>query len=93
MADGRFGLSGASFIELEGSADDVIIDASGASNVKFGGLSVGDASIDLSGASGATVNAGGSLDVNLSGASRLSYLGSPTLGNISVTGGSTISRK
>ncbi len=93
MADGRFGLSGASSLELEGSADDVDIEASGASHVELSDFSVVDADINLSGASGVTVNASGRLDGNLSGASRLIYMGNPTLGGISASGGSTISQK
>ena len=93
MADGRFGLSGASSLELEGSAGDVDIEASGASQVELSDFSVVDADINLSGASGATINASGRLDGNLSGASRLNYMGNPTLGSISASGGSTISQK
>jgi len=47
----------------------------------------------LSGASDATVNASGRLDGNLSGASRIIYMGNPTLGSVSASGGSTISQK
>jgi hypothetical protein len=93
MADGRFDLSGASSLELEGSAGDVDIHASGASRVELSDFSVVDADINLSGASGVTVNASGRLDGNLSGGSRLIYMGNPTLGGISASGGSTISQK
>jgi len=52
-----------------------------------------DAEINLSGASDATINASGRLDGDLSGASKLSYVGNPTLGSINTSGGSTISQK
>jgi len=92
MADGRFNLSGASSIELEGSANDIDIEASGASHVGLSDFSVVDAEINLSGASNATINASGRLDGDLSGGSRLIYIGNPTLGSISASGGSTISK-
>ncbi|MFC1962516.1 head GIN domain-containing protein [Chloroflexota bacterium] len=92
MADGRFDLSGASSLELGGSAIDVSIGASGASHGRLRNLSVVDASVNLSGASDATINAAGRVDGSLSGASKLYYTGNPTLGSINASGGSTISR-
>jgi len=93
IADGRFDLSGASSLELEGSADDISIEASGASDVKLSNLSAFNAEVELSGASDAAINASGRLDVDLSGASELKYVGSPTLGSISTSGGSSIKPK
>jgi hypothetical protein len=80
MGDARLNLSGASDIELEGSADDINLGASGASDTKLASLSVADAKVSLTGASSAVVNASGTISGGLSGASRLQYLGSPTLG-------------
>ena len=93
MADGRFDLSGASSLELEGSANDIDIEASGASHVKLSNFSAVDAEVNLSGASNATVNVSGRLDGDLSGSSKLNYIGNPTLGSISASGSSTISQK
>lgn len=93
IADGMFDLSGASSLELVGSANDIDIDASGASRVGFSDFSVFDIDIDLSGASSATIDVSGRLDCSLSGASRLYYTGNPTLGSIETSGGSTISQK
>jgi hypothetical protein len=93
MADGSFDLSGASVLELEGSAYDVSIEASGASHAGLADFSLVDTRVNLSGASTATINASGSLDGDLSGGSKLHYVGNPTLGSINVSGGSTISRK
>ena len=93
MANGRFDLSGASSLELQGSANDIDIEASGASRYKLSDLAVVDAEVNLSGASDATINASGKLDGDLSGASKLSYVGNPTMGSISTSGGSTISQK
>jgi hypothetical protein len=91
--DGNFDLSGASSIELEGSANDVSIEASGASHVRLPDFSVVDADINLSGASDATMNASGRLDIDLSGGSELNYIGNPKLGSINISGGSTIKQK
>jgi hypothetical protein len=37
------------------------------------------------------VNVGGTLDVDLSGASNLSYFGEPKMGKIDISGGSNLS--
>lgn len=93
IANGRFVVSGASTVELGGSATDASLKASGASHARLANFSVMDAVVNLSGASDATINASGRLDVNLSGASRLNYIGNPTLRDINVSGASTLSQK
>jgi hypothetical protein len=52
-----------------------------------------DANIELSGASHASLEINGKLDVSLSGASSLGYGGNPTLGRLDVTGASSIKQK
>ena len=91
--DITFVISGASRVELEGLAEDIVISASGASSVELDDFPVHNADVNLSGASRATVNLDGRLDVNLSGASNLQYIGQPTMGSINISGGSTISSK
>jgi len=91
--DARLDLSGASSVQLQGSAGDLVIDASGASRVELDNFPVASADVKLSGASGATVNLDGRLDADLSGASRLRYIGEPTMGDIDTSGGSTLSKK
>jgi hypothetical protein len=92
--DAQFDLSGASKVELVGSATDMAIEASGASAVELADFPVNSANVRLSGASQATVNlVDGRLDADLSGASKLSYIGEPTMGDISTSGGSTVSKK
>ncbi len=85
-------LSGASRITLEGYGEDLGINASGASMVELGDFEAVDADVVLSGASSATINISGTLNANLSGASRLYYYGNPTMENIVTTGSSTIQR-
>ncbi len=88
--DTEFEVSGASSIELSGSANNITLNVSGASRVDLADFSLNDANIEISGASEATLNVKGRLDSVLSGASRLYFHGNPTMGNISVTGASTI---
>ena len=57
------------------------------------GLPIKNADIELSGASNGTVNLDGTLNADLSGASHLYYAGEPTLGDIDISGASSISRK
>ena len=86
-------LSGASKAVLEGSAKDIDINVSGASRVDLSRFPVNDVQIQLSGASNSTVNLNGRLDADLSGASKLSYIGEPTMGNINTSGGSTLNKR
>ena len=85
-----FILSGASRVELLGSAVDLIANVSGASSIKLAGFEVGDADMTLSGASNGELFVNGTLDADLSGLSKLSVDGDPTLGDINLSGGSTI---
>jgi len=91
--DAEFEVSGASSVDLEGSANDIILNLSGASEIDLIDLPLNYASINLSGASEATLNVKGRLDAVLSDASRLYFQGNPTMGDISVTGASTIKHK
>lgn len=92
-SDVRFEVSGASEVELEGSANNIILTASGASKVKLADFPFSNANAKLSGASETTLDVKGRLDAVLSDASRLYFQGNPTMGNISVTGASTIKHK
>jgi len=86
----RFDVSGASDVKLSGSGGDLVMDVSGAGKADLADFQVGDASIEASGASSATVNVSGRLDVEASGASRVRYRGSPTLGSVNSSGGASI---
>ena len=92
-ADADFDLSGGSQVVLTGSADDLDVNGSGGSQLDLEAFSVNNADINLSGGSRATVSVDGTLDVNLSGGSKVIYTGEPTLGDIDLSGGSTISKK
>ena len=85
--------SGARSISLAGGAGDLVLDVSGASSADLEEFPVSNILADLSGASSAVVNASGTLDVEASGASELSYLGNPTLGSVDTSGASTVREK
>jgi hypothetical protein len=85
-------LQGASNLGLAGTGDDADIKAQGASQARLGDFSVADATLKLEGASSATVNASGTLDVDLAGSSDLVYLGEPSLGKTDLAGDSTLKR-
>ena len=91
--DADFDLSGGSQVDLEGSAGELAVNGSGGSQLDLESFSVDNANINLSGGSRAIVNVTGTLDVNLSGGSRVEYIGEPTLGDIDLSGDSTVSKK
>ncbi|MCJ7605630.1 MAG: DUF2807 domain-containing protein [Dehalococcoidales bacterium] len=86
-------VSGASNINLDGSGSDIKAGVSGASRIDMDGFRVEDADVDLSGASSGSLDIYGTLDATLSGASRLTYSGEPSLGRIETSGGSSVNRR
>ena len=88
--DVDFDISGASTVRLHGLADDIILDLSGASHVEMTDFLVNSADVDFSGASSGTVHVDRSLDVKLSGASSLTYLGDAILGDVDISGASSL---
>ena len=54
---------------------------------------VNNADIRFSGASTGTVNLDGRLDADLDGASKLEYIGEPTMGTVNTSGASKLSKK
>jgi hypothetical protein len=92
-SDANFVVSGASQIDLKGSANNFTLTESGASVLKLLEFTVNMADVKVDGASEATIDVKEKLDAVLSGASRLYFHGNPTMGNISVTGASTIKNK
>ncbi|MBN2075225.1 MAG: DUF2807 domain-containing protein [Dehalococcoidales bacterium] len=88
-----FTISGASSMELSGVANDMEIEVSGASRASLEKFRVGNVDVTLSGASEATVYVNKMLDIEVSGASRLYFVGNPTLGDTEISGASTIKHK
>lgn len=83
-------LSGASDITITGSADNMIIEASGASEVKAYDFRVNNCSVEASGASGVQITVDKELSAELSGASHVSYKGGGLIRNIKTSGASNI---
>jgi hypothetical protein len=86
-------LSGGSHIDAEGSANALTVDASGGSTLDLENFPVHDADVVFSGGSSGTISLDGTLDADLSGGSRLWYVGNPTLGDIDTSGGSSLQKK
>lgn len=91
--DTRLTVSGASRCELNGACGPAEIGVSGASQVNSANFIMLDTNVNLSGASSATINSKGTLNVDVSGASTLNYLGNPVLSKVNITGGSKINPK
>lgn len=85
-------LSGASRADLRGSARSVVLGAWGAAELDLGALEANQATVYLKGASRATINVTGRLDVDLTGASRLDYVGQPEIHEMDVSGASILGR-
>lgn len=92
VEDAEFVLSGASRVVLTGSAGKTILNAWGYSRLDMADFALGDTSVHLNAASQAAVNVGGRLDLDLSGGSRLTYTGSPKMGDVRVTGASILNQ-
>ncbi len=92
IASGKFNVSNGSTIDLEGFASDISIEATGASHANLANLSVSNATVKMNGASTVTVNASSTVDGDVSGASRLIYLGNPTL-TIEMSGDSSVDNR
>jgi len=87
--DSNFMLSGGCSVSLSGTAGDMIIDASGGSSLDLLAMEAHDVRVTLSGACSAKVNMDGTLNADLSGLSSLAYTGTPTIGSLVLSGGSS----
>jgi hypothetical protein len=85
--------SGASHLELAGSAASFKLESSGASEVKAEALKVEDAAVSISGASGIALHASKSVTGDISGASRLQIYGHPERHTVSISGASSVNLK
>jgi hypothetical protein len=86
----KISTSGASNMEFTGSTGSLEVDLSGASKLDAADLKVQDGSISTSGASKADVWFTGKLDVEASGASKITYKGNPSLGKVKTSGASSL---
>ena len=86
-------LSGASTSRMEGTVENLKLKASGASDMKNYQLNVKNLVGDISGASDVKLTVTNSIAVRASGASDLTYKGSPTKVDVHATGASSASQK
>ena len=82
-------LSGASEVEITGTAGDLAAELSGSSTLRGFGFETETATVDASGASKVEISASQELNAKASGASKIRYRGNPTL-HTSSSGASTI---
>ena len=83
-------MSGASTVRLNGRGGNSSIVVSGASTADLEDFALDDVNVEVSGASTAIVNVSGRLDAEATGASKVEYLGEPTLGKIDESGASRV---
>lgn len=86
-------LSGASDMEISGSAKEIIIDANGASDVRAYNFTTGNCTVAATGASSVRITVNNELNARLSGASSVSYKGKAIIKDIRTSGASKISRE
>jgi hypothetical protein len=88
--DVRLDIQGASRVDFYGSAYDAVIDIRGASQGKMENFTVHNARVKVAGASSAVIKADGRLDLDATGASDVSWVGNPTMGDVRSGGASTL---
>ncbi len=91
--DADFDLSGGSQVNLWGTAADLEINSSGGSQLDLETFPINNANINISGGGTAIINISGALDVNLSGGSKVIYIGEPVMDDTILSGGSTVRKK
>ena len=85
-------VSGSSRLELTGTANALSAQGSGASRLELADLHLHDLDIQLSGASHGSVNVTGTITAQVSGASKLTYAGTPQFTKRDTSGSSSIQR-
>ena len=86
------GLSGSGKVTLGGSADTQQIDISGSGDCNAKDLGAGDTGIEVTGSGNANVTVTGRLTVSISGSGNVTYFGSPTQVEKSVSGSGSVNQ-
>jgi len=86
------GLSGSGKVTLGGSADTQQIDISGSGDCNAKDLGAGDTGIEVTGSGNANVTVTGRLTVSISGSGDVTYFGSPTQVEKSVSGSGSVNQ-
>ena len=85
-------LSGATLVYLEGVAERLEVDMSGAGSLAAEGFEVQDCSVEISGVGHVLVNVSGTLEAQVSGLGKVEYLGEPNSVKGDVSGVGNISK-
>lgn len=95
LDEGRFyiDMSGACSVEAEGIVGTFKLELSGAGSVDARHLRAEDVTVDLSGASSASVYASNSLDASISGVGSVDYYGNPEYVDTDISGIGSINRR
>jgi len=91
--DAQFNVSGASKVQLKGSAQDLNVEASGASTADLSNFASKNTVVNASGASKVNVAPSGTLTVEASGASTVRYSGEPAKLKTNSSGASTVEQQ
>jgi hypothetical protein len=89
--DYSFNISGASTCEISGSAAQGNIEVSGASRFNSQNFKMQNTTVSVSGASTAKIFTSGTLNIEASGASTVTYSGAPQIKGLNVSGASHVS--
>lgn len=85
-------ISGAANLKIGGKSDKLKVNTDGTSGLDAFNLAVTDATVDVSGTSGAKINASGTIKANASGAASIKYKGTANVASINTTKLSTIKK-
>jgi len=85
-------LSGSGKVTLDGSADSQQVDLSGSGDYNGKELTAGDTGIEVTGSGNANVTVSGRLEVSISGSGDVTYFGSPTQVEKSVSGSGSVNQ-
>jgi hypothetical protein len=85
-------ISGAANLKITGKSDQLKVSAEGTSGLDAYSLAVNDATLDVSGTSGAKINASNTIKANASGAASIRYKGNAKMASLNTTRLSTVKK-
>lgn len=85
-------VSGAANLKINGKSDKLKVNTDGTSGLDAFNLAVAEATVDVSGTSGAKINASGSIKANASGAASIKYKGAAKVASMNTTRLSTVKK-
>jgi hypothetical protein len=85
-------VSGAASLKITGKSDKLKVNTDGTSGLDAFDLAVNDATLDVSGTSGAKINASGTIKASASGAASIKYKGAAKLASVNSSRLSTVKK-